>query len=107
MLWKVSVNNFFPYEFRSFYKLDSALISISPGLRIDSTEINIFYFDSTAKRQVGTFIVPTYFDNRWKLDLNVLQQIRFDENYELQMLCYVSTDDCELIKDKKKSKCKR
>ncbi|MBK8241910.1 MAG: gliding motility-associated C-terminal domain-containing protein [Saprospiraceae bacterium] len=95
------LNNFFPYEFRSFYKLDSALISISPGLRIDSAEINIFYFDSTAKRQVGTFIVPTYFDNRWKLDLNVLKQIRFDENYELQMLCYVSTDDCELIKDKK------
>lgn len=25
------LNNFFPYEFRSFYKLDSALISISPG----------------------------------------------------------------------------
>lgn len=96
------LNNFFPYEFRSLYKLDSALISISPGLRIDSAEINIFYFDSiSTKRKVGTFIVPTYFDNRWKLDLNVLQLIRFDENYELQMLCFVSTDDCELIKDKK------
>ncbi|MCC7026402.1 MAG: gliding motility-associated C-terminal domain-containing protein [Saprospiraceae bacterium] len=95
------LNNFFPYEFRSLYKLDSALISISTGLKVDSAAIYIFYFDSTSKRQVGKFIVPVYFDNRWKLDLNVLQQIRFDENYELQMLCYVSTDDCELIKDKK------
>ncbi|MCC6816390.1 MAG: gliding motility-associated C-terminal domain-containing protein [Saprospiraceae bacterium] len=93
------LKNFFPFEFRSWLKLDSLILgNLSSGLRMDSVEISVYYNDSVSKTLVRKLVLPLFLvGNQWKANLDSLSLLRFDEAYVMNLKFIGSISNCKLL----------
>ncbi|MEP7197930.1 MAG: gliding motility-associated C-terminal domain-containing protein [Saprospiraceae bacterium] len=95
----LNLSNFFPYEYRSLYKIDSVLVTLTNGLQADSLYVRVSYVDSFGQKLVQESFLPFVKGNTWFIPIDVMKKLRFDESYKIEFIVFGSTQDCNLIKN--------
>ncbi|MGB4970024.1 MAG: gliding motility-associated C-terminal domain-containing protein [Saprospiraceae bacterium] len=91
-----SLENFFPYEFRSLYSFDSIRIHISnDNLILDSIQIRYSYENEFGNQAITLQSFPVIkINNRWEIESELLKQHRYDESYSIELIPYSHLVDC-------------
>jgi gliding motility-associated-like protein len=95
------LNNFFPYEFRPFYGLDSFRIQINNNnILVDSIRLEFFYSDSSGNQ----LLFDKHFLARkrgafWEIPPDTLANYQFDEAYTIRITPYAHVTDCKTFRD--------
>ncbi|MBK7303388.1 MAG: gliding motility-associated C-terminal domain-containing protein [Saprospiraceae bacterium] len=93
-----NLDNFFPYEYRSLFKMDSFTFQALNGIIIDSFTIELYYNISGQKTLYRTIILPAILrNNRWYAPQTGLDSIRFDEAYTLLIIPIGRIVDCKKL----------
>lgn len=92
------LKNFFPFEFRSWLKLDSFLIHTLPmGLQPDSIEFIAYYNDSFSRIPIRSMTVPFLRGRTFFVNTDSLKKLRFDEAYQIDLRVKGSIPDCKKL----------
>jgi gliding motility-associated-like protein/uncharacterized repeat protein (TIGR01451 family) len=93
-----NLDNFFPFEYRSLFKIDSFIFQQIDGIIIDSFIIEIHYNISGQSTLYKTLKLPSVFkNNRWHAPQAGLDSIRFDEAYTLKIIPIGHIEDCKKL----------
>ena len=97
------LRNFFPFEFRSIYSLDSVKIYIqNPYLVLDSIIIDYVYESVLGNRLIASVNYPVRKNfPSWSIDPELLKLHRYDESYTIHVTPYAHLTDCPQFKNSK------
>lgn len=90
------LNNFFPYEFRPFYRLDSFRVQINNNnLIVESFRLEFLYSDSIGSRLlVDKQFIAIKRGSFWEIPPDSLAAYQFDEAYTVRITPYAHVTDC-------------
>ncbi len=91
------LKNFFPFEFRSFLRLESLpIVTVTNGLRVDSVELRISYNDSSSAVLIRRMLLKAIPNGIiWSLLSDSLNLLQYDEAYQLDIKIFGSVSNCK------------
>ena len=88
--------NFFPFEYRNIFYLDSFSISFDPAITVDSLVVKYWYKDSFPKFDIpiaSKTIIPNRLDDTtWTFNSKLVTS--YDDGYEIWIEPHISVRDC-------------
>lgn len=95
------LNNFFSYEFRPFYGLDSLRIQINNNnIIIDSIRLEFLYSDSSGSRLLlDKQFIARKRGSFWEIPPDSLSVYQFDEAYTIRITPYAHVTDCKMFRN--------
>jgi len=91
------LNNFFPFEFRPFYGLDSFRIQINNNnIVVDSFRLEFFYSDSSGNQLLFDKLLKARKRGAfWEIPPDTLAAYRFDESFTVRITPFAHLTDCK------------